>query len=58
MRLKRRKRNDTALWVLGVGAGLALTAGIIAVVQVNRQGKLALRRELRSLEKTVFYSFS
>ncbi len=53
MRLKRRKRNDAALWVLGVGAGLALTAGIIAVIQVNRQGKLALRRDLRTLEKGV-----
>jgi hypothetical protein len=53
MRLKRRERNRTALWVLGVGAGLAVAAGIIATIQVNRQGRLALRRELRGLEKRV-----
>lgn len=53
MRLKRRKRNQTALWVLGVGAGLAVAAGIITAIQVNRQGRLALRREMRGLEKRV-----
>jgi hypothetical protein len=56
MRLKRRKRNDAALWVLGVGAGLALAAGIFAVVQASRKGRLALTRELRALEKGVIRS--
>lgn len=53
MRLKRRKRNDTALWILGVGAGLAITAGVLAVMALNRQGRHALRREMRALEKRV-----
>jgi hypothetical protein len=53
MRLKRRKRNETALWVLGVGAGLVVAAGILAAIRVSRQGRLALRREMRALEKRV-----
>jgi hypothetical protein len=53
MRLKRRKRNETALWVLGVGAGLAVAAGVFAAYQFSKQGKLALRRDMRSLEKRV-----
>lgn len=53
MRFKRRKRNETALWILGVGAGVAVAAGIFAAVQVSKQGRLALRRDMRSLEKRV-----
>lgn len=53
MRLKRRKRNQTALWVLGVGVGLAVAAGILATIQVSRRGRMALRREMRALEKRV-----
>lgn len=53
MRLKRRKRNDTALWILGIGAGVAITAGIIAMISRGRRGRMALRREMRTLEKRV-----
>jgi hypothetical protein len=53
MRLKRRKRNETALWVLGVGAGVAVAAGILAYIQLNKQGRDALSREMRELEKRV-----
>lgn len=53
MRLKRRKRKDTALWILGVGAGVAVAAGIFAAVQLGRSGRVALNREMRKLEKRV-----
>lgn len=53
MRLKRRKRNQTALWVLGVGAGLVVAAGIMAAIRASRKGRMALNRELRALEKRV-----
>jgi hypothetical protein len=53
MRLKRRKRNETALWILGVGAGVAVAAGIFAAYQINKQGRLVLRRDMRALEKRV-----
>jgi hypothetical protein len=53
MRLKREKRNQTALWVLGVGAGVVVAAGILTAIRVNQQGRLALRREMRGLEKRV-----
>ena len=53
MRKRRQKRNEAALWVLGVGAGLAVAAGIMAAVKMSRQGQMALRREMRSLEKRV-----
>jgi hypothetical protein len=53
MSLKRRKRNQTALWILGVGAGVAVAAGILTFVQLNKQGHAALSREMRGLEKRV-----
>lgn len=53
MRLKRRKRNETALWILGVGAGVAVAAGVFAAIQMSRQGRVALRRDMRVLEKRV-----
>jgi hypothetical protein len=36
-----------------VGAGLVVAAGILAAIRVNRQGRLALSREMRALEKRV-----
>ena len=53
MRLKRRKRNETALWILGVAAGVLVTAGILAAISRGRRGRNALRREMRILEKRV-----
>ena len=53
MRLKRRKRNQTALWILGAGVALAVAAGVFAALRLNRQGQLALRREMRALERRV-----
>ena len=53
MRLKRQKRKQTALWVLGVGAGLVVAAGIMAAIRASRQGRQALKREMRALEKRV-----
>jgi hypothetical protein len=53
MRLKRRKRNQTALWILGVAAGVAITAGIFTAISLSRKGRNALRREMRGLEKRV-----
>ena len=53
MRLKRQKRKQTALWVLGVGAGLVVAAGIMAALRAGRQGRQALKREMRALEKRV-----
>jgi hypothetical protein len=53
MRVKRRKRNETALWILGVGAGVVVAAGVLAFIQLNKQGRAALSRELRALEKRV-----
>ena len=53
MRLKRRKRNETALWILGVAAGVVVTAGVFAAISRSRQGRTALRREMRALEKRV-----
>ena len=53
MRLKRRKRNETALWILGVGAGVAVAAGVFAAYQFSKQGRLALTRDMRTLEKRV-----
>ncbi|HEY0809517.1 MAG TPA: BON domain-containing protein [Longimicrobiales bacterium] len=53
MRVRRRKHNKTALWIIGVGAGLAITAGVVAVLRSSRRGQLALRREMRSLEGRV-----
>src|SRR5687768_8146622 len=53
MRVRRRKHNKTALWIIGVGAGLAITAGVVAALRSSRRGQLALRREMRSLEGRV-----
>lgn len=53
MRLKRRKRNETALWILGMAAGVLFTAGIFALISRGRRGRNALRREMRVLEKRV-----
>lgn len=53
MRLKRRKRNETALWILGVAAGVLVTAGLLAAISRGRRGRNALRREMRVLEKRV-----
>lgn len=52
-KLKRRKRNDAALWILGVGAGVAVAASIFAVLQRSKQGTVALRRDMRGLERRV-----
>lgn len=53
MRLKRRKRNETALWMLGVAAGVVITAGIFTAISLSRKDRTALRREMRALEKRV-----
>lgn len=53
MRIRRRKRNNTALWIIGVGAGLAITAGVVAALRTTRRGQHALRRDMRSLESRV-----
>lgn len=53
MRLKRRKRNETALWILGVGAGVAVAAGIFAAIKISKQDRVALRRDMHGLEKRV-----
>ncbi len=52
MKRQRRKRKDAALLVLGIGAGVAIVAGITAITLSGRKG-LALNRELRALEKRV-----
>ena len=54
--MKRQKRKETALWILGVGAGVAVVAGVWATMKMNQQGQLALRREIGSLEKRVVKS--
>ena len=51
--MQRRKRKDTALWILGVGAGVAVAAAIFSVLQRSKQGQLGLRRDIRGLEKRV-----
>ena len=54
MKFKREeKRNDSALWILGVGAGVAVAAGIFAVLRLSNEGQVALHRELRALERRV-----
>lgn len=53
MKFRRQKRNDSALWILGAGAGLAVAAGIFAAFKFSRAGQQALRRELRTLERRV-----
>jgi hypothetical protein len=53
MRLKRRKRNETAWWILGVAAGVVITAGVVTAISISRKGRTALRREMRALEKRV-----
>ena len=51
--MKRRKRKEAALWILGLGAGVAVAAGIFALLERSRRGQTILRREMRGLERRV-----
>jgi len=53
MTLKRRKRSQTAKWVLAAGVVLTGAAAVYAFSRLLKAGPVARRRDMRSLEKRV-----
>jgi hypothetical protein len=53
MTLKRRKRSQTATWVLAAGVVLTGAAAVYAITRLFKSGPVARRRDMYALEKRV-----
>ena len=53
MRRKRQKRQAAVWWMVGAATGVLVAAGVLVALRAGRRGRVALQRDMRSLEKKV-----